>query len=92
MSSIIKRLPCISSGTSRLTIFWAKPSAIAVFPTPGSPTKTGLFLVRRLKIWIKRRTSVPRPTTGSKLCSRANLVKSLAKESNVGVPCGVFLF
>ena len=35
------------SGTSPLTMRWAKPSAIAVFPTPGSPIKTGLFFERR---------------------------------------------
>ncbi len=87
MSSIIKRLFCMSSGTSPLMIFWAKPSAIAVFPTPGSPTRTGLFLVRRLRIWISRLTSLARPTTGSSRFSRANLVKSRAKESKVGVPC-----
>jgi hypothetical protein len=28
-------------------IRWASPSAMAVLPTPGSPIKTGLFLVRR---------------------------------------------
>ena len=33
------------SGTSPLTILKAKPSAIAVLPTPGSPIKTGLFFV-----------------------------------------------
>ena len=35
------------SGTSPFTIRCAKPSTIAVFPTPGSPINTGLFLVRR---------------------------------------------
>ena len=35
------------SGTSPLMIFCAKPSTIAVLPTPGSPINTGLFLVRR---------------------------------------------
>ncbi len=34
------------SGTCPRTICWAKPSAIAVLPTPASPIKTGLFLVR----------------------------------------------
>ena len=32
------------SGTSLRTIRCAKPSTIAVLPTPGSPIKTGLFL------------------------------------------------
>ena len=35
-----------SSGTSPLIIFCARPSTIAVFPTPASPRSTGLFLVR----------------------------------------------
>ena len=33
------------SGISPFTIFLAKPSAIAVLPTPGSPTYNGLFFV-----------------------------------------------
>ena len=48
ISNIIKRLLAISSGTSPLTIRCANPSTIAVLPTPGSPTNTGLFFVRRL--------------------------------------------
>ena len=43
------RLPFKPSGTSPLTIRCAKPSTIAVLPTPGSPISTGLFLVRRDK-------------------------------------------
>ena len=43
------RLPFKPSGTSPLTIRCAKPSTIAVLPTPGSPINTGLFLVRRDK-------------------------------------------
>jgi hypothetical protein len=31
---------------------WAKPSTMAVLPTPASPSSTGLFLVRRQRIWI----------------------------------------
>ena len=33
------------SGTSSAIIFCAKPSTAAVFPTPGSPIRHGLFLV-----------------------------------------------
>ena len=36
-----------SRGRRWLTIFWARPSTMAVLPTPGSPMSTGLFLVRR---------------------------------------------
>src|ERR1035437_394606 len=47
MSSVRTRLLRSVSGTSPLTIRWARPSAIAVLPTPGSPIRAGWFLVRR---------------------------------------------
>ena len=46
-------------------------AARPTFPTPGSPISTGLFLVRRDRIWMQRRTSSSRPMTGSSLPSRA---------------------
>ena len=49
----------------------ARPSTIAVLPTPGSPISTGLFLVRRDSTWMVRRISSSRPITGSSLPSRA---------------------
>ena len=49
-SSSKTRILAISAGTSPLAIRCASPSAKAVLPTPASPTKTGLFLVLRLKI------------------------------------------
>ena len=55
----------------------ASPSTIAVLPTPGSPIKTGLFLVRRCSTWIARRISSSRPITGSSLPRRARSVKSI---------------
>ena len=39
--------PSALSGTSPLTMRSARPSTMAVLPTPGSPISTGLFLVRR---------------------------------------------
>ena len=45
-SSATTRLSLRPSGTSPRTMRWARPSAIAVLPTPGSPMSTGLFLVR----------------------------------------------
>ena len=36
--------------TFRSLIRKARPSTIAVFPTPGSPIKTGLFFLRLLSI------------------------------------------
>jgi len=42
-----------------------QPSTIAVLPTPGGPISTGLFLVRRERIWMDARISSSRPMTGS---------------------------
>ena len=55
---------------------WARPSTIAVLPTPGSPIRTGLFLVRRERTWMTRRISSSRPMTGSSLPSSAACVRS----------------
>ena len=57
-SSAHTRRPRRLSGTSPEAIRWARPSTIAVLPTPGSPISTGLFLVRRLSTWITRRDLV----------------------------------
>ena len=51
-SSAHTRLPFRPSGMSPATMRWARPSTIAVLPTPGSPISTGLFLVRRESTWI----------------------------------------
>ncbi len=64
------------SGTSPATMRWARPSTMAVLPTPGSPMRTGLFLVRRERTWTTRRISESRPMTGSILPSRARSVRS----------------
>ena len=40
--------------TFRLIILLASPSAIADFPTPGSPMSKGLFFFLRLSIWDTR--------------------------------------
>ncbi len=69
-------LPFKPSGTSPAVMRRAKPSTIAVLPTPGSPISTGLFLVRRDNISITRRISSSRPITGSNLPSAAIRVKS----------------
>src|SRR3954468_722569 len=88
-SSAMSRLPLRLSGTSPATIRWARPSTIAVLPTPGSPMSTGLFLVRRDSTWTTRRISVSRPMTGSILPSRARWVRSTAYFSRAWkVPSG----
>ena len=78
ISSAINILFSKLSGTSPLMILNARPSAIAVLPTPGSPIKTGLFLVRRLSTCIARRISSSRPIIGSILPFRAAAVRSRA--------------
>ena len=77
MSSDSTRLFFRVSGTSPLTMRCARPSTMAVLPTPGSPISTGLFLVRRCRIWITRRISSSRPITGSSLPARARSVRSM---------------
>ena len=77
MSSDSTRLPLSDSGTSPATMRWARPSTMAVLPTPGSPISTGLFLVRRCSTWIARRISSSRPITGSSLPWRARSVRSM---------------
>ena len=54
-----------------------QPSAMAVLPTPASPTSSGLFLRRRHSTWITRSTSCSRPISGSILPSRRQLVQVL---------------
>src|SRR5215471_19776294 len=64
------RLFLSPSGTSPMWMRRARPSTIAVLPTPGSPMRTGLFFVRRDRTWITRRISSSRPMTGSILPRR----------------------
>ena len=53
------------SGTSPFAILWASASTTAVLPTPGSPIRTGLFLVFLERIRITFRISSSLPITGS---------------------------
>ncbi len=76
MSSTSTRLLRRLSGTSPLMMRWARPSTMAVLPTPGSPISTGLFLLRRCNTWMVRRISSSRPMTGSSLPWRARSVRS----------------
>ena len=52
-------------GTSSFTIRCARPSAMAVLPTPGSPIRTGLFFVFLDRIRMTFLISSSRPITGS---------------------------
>ena len=62
-------------------IFNASPSTIAVFPTPGSPIKQGLFLLRLPKICSRRSVSRSRPMILSKRPCLAFSVKFSQKLS-----------
>ena len=75
-SSATMRLSLRLSGTSPATMRRARPSTMAVLPTPGSPMSTGLFLVRRERTWMQRRISSSRPMTGSSLFCWARRVRS----------------
>ena len=72
-NTVLSRRP---SGTSPSVMRCARPSTIAVLPTPGSPISTGLFLVLRDRIWMTRRISLSRPMTGSSLPARASATRS----------------
>ncbi len=76
VQSATRRLPFNPSGTSPAAMRPARPSTMAVLPTPGSPISTGLFFVRRDSTWMTRRISSSRPMTGSILPSRARWVRS----------------
>ena len=65
------------SGTSPLAILWARPSIMAVLPTPGSPINTGLFFVFLERICMVLLISSSLPITGSNLPLLASSVKSL---------------
>ncbi len=82
-SMLMRRLPLRESGTSPATMRRARPSAMAVLPTPGSPMRTGLFLLRRLSTCMMRRISSSRPITGSIFPARARAVRSVPYFSRV---------
>ncbi len=63
------------SGTSPWAIRMARPSTIAVLPTPASPMRIGLFFVLRERIWMIRLISMSLPMTGSSLFSDAIFVR-----------------
>src|SRR5271167_1776170 len=60
----------------------ARPSTMAVLPTPGSPISTGLFFVRLDSTWMTRRISSSRPITGSSFPCSAISVRSRPKRSS----------
>ncbi len=81
-SSARMRLSARNEGTSPSAMRCAKPSTMAVLPTPGSPISTGLFFVRRHRICTTRSTSPSRPTSGSSWLSMADWVRSRENSLN----------
>ncbi len=71
--------------TLRCTMRSAKPSTMAVLPTPGSPINIGLFFLRRESICDTLSISDSRPTMGSNAPNSAILVISRPKLSSTGV-------
>ncbi len=84
-SKVTTLLPKSILDTFFCTILKARPSAIAVLPTPGSPISIGLFFFLLDRICATLSISFSRPTIGSSLSSSANLVRSLPKLSSTGV-------
>src|SRR5688572_22657368 len=60
----------------------AKPSTIAVLPTPAGPTSTGLFFPWRRRMSISREISSARDRTGSSRPARASAVRSRVKRAS----------
>ncbi len=66
------------AGTSPSMMRTAKPSAMAVLPTPASPIRAGLFLERLFRICTVRANSSSRPMMRSMRPARASSVKLMA--------------
>ncbi len=69
-------------GTSPEATRCAKPSTTAVFPTPASPVRMGLFCRRRSSTWMIWRISSSRPEIGSISPERARSVRSVEKRAS----------
>ncbi len=77
MSSVRTATCASAGGTSPSATRSAKPSTTAVFPTPGSPVRIGLFWRRRIRMSTTCRISASRPSTGSMRPARARSVRSM---------------
>ncbi len=85
MSSAMMRRSLSRGGTREETIILARPSTIAVFPTPGSPMRTGLLFLRLQSTWTTLAISFSRPITGSSWSEVARAVRSRQKNSSAEV-------
>ena len=85
-SNATSRTSRSAAGTSPSAMRRAMPSTIAVLPTPGSPSSTGLFLVRRASTSMTWSISSSRPITGSSSPARASAVRSRPNRLRPCVP------
>jgi hypothetical protein len=85
-------LSLIGKGTFHSAILKANHSAIAVFQTQASQTKTGLFFVFLFKIEINLSTSTSLQIILSIFQSFASFVRFVEKKSNAGVVLSCCLF
>ena len=74
-SSVQICLPRRMSGTLPAEMSCARPSTMAVLPTPGSPRMSGLFFCLRASTCMTRSISRSRSRTGSSLPDSASLVR-----------------
>ena len=89
ISNDSNRLPIRFCGTLLLAMRAANASAMALLPTPASPTSMGLLFLRRDSMRITRSVSCSLPTTGSILPCRASAVRSVIKSIAFSVVAGV---
>src|SRR3546814_455429 len=82
--------PCGCAGGAVCAMRWARASAIAVLPTPGSAIMTGLCLVRRCSTWMVRRIASSRPITGSSWPISLRAVRSMVYFSSAWRACSAF--
>ena len=75
ISRVKIRLSFSVSGTFPSAMRCASPSTTAVFPTPGSPMRQGLFFCRRERMRMTRSVSFSRPMMGSICPDRALSVR-----------------
>ena len=76
------------AGTSPVAILCARPSTIAVFPTPDSPISAGLFFLRRVRVWMMRSISASRPMTGSRFPAIASSTRLRPNSDSSPFFCG----
>ena len=91
-SSATIRTPSSVSGTSSRWMRRARPSAMAVLPTPASPISTALFLRRRARISTVCSISSVRPMTGSMRPLAASAVRSRPNSSSADSRLGARFF